>query len=236
MDLGGQALRRIGHARANGNGDPSTAVGTATPAAIARRVTPFVTVAVASSDCRLRPPLSDARYPGRHARPRARSPAARVRWLAPRSTRHRPAGPSRRPCDRRGRRRRRIASSRPGGLGLLEHLGKDDHLHRALEVLERGHAHRRAGLGDHPANLGHDATDHHALLVELLPHLAAVGVDVLADHPGQLAQRVVGQVQPEQLLLPAQALARRCLGDAIRQRPLEHGRVRRRCRTATPGR
>ena len=50
-----------------------------------------------------------------------------------------------------------------------------------------------------------------------------VGVHERPDLLGDLAHRVLGEVQPEQLLLPAQPLAHRGLGRG-RQRPL-HGRA-----------
>ena len=54
--------------------------------------------------------------------------------------------------------------------------------------------------------------------------VARVGGHELADLLGDLAHRVLGEVQPEQLLLPAQPLADRRLGRG-RERPLEGGRV-----------
>ena len=90
-------------------------------------------------------------------------------------------------------------------------LGKTIDLGRALEVLQRGHAHGRLALGDDPPQAGHHAAQHDALLVELLGHVRGPGVDVAAHLRREVAQRVVRQVQPEQLLLPARPLPRRRL-------------------------
>ena len=54
--------------------------------------------------------------------------------------------------------------------------------------------------------------------------VAAVGGHELAHALRHLAHRVVGEVEPQELLLPAQALADRGLGRG-RQRPLEGGRL-----------
>ncbi len=67
------------------------------------------------------------------------------------------------------------------------------------------------------------------------PRSPLYAVTYAAHLGGQLAERVVGQVEPEQLLLPAQPLAGRRLRGR-RQRPLQGLRVRRSRRTATPGR
>ena len=57
-----------------------------------------------------------------------------------------------------------------------------------------------------------------------------------ADLLGDLAQRVVGEVEPEQLLLPAQPLAGRRLGHVAGSGRSRTAPSRRACRTATPGR
>ena len=72
---------------------------------------------------------------------------------------------------------------------------------------------------------GHDPADDDPLAVErLVAQVARVGGHELADLLGDLAHRVLGEVQPEQLLLPAQPLADRHLGRR-RERPLEDRRV-----------
>ena len=109
---------------------------------------------------------------------------------------------------------------RPGGHRLLEHLGEDDHLERPLEILDGGHGHRRLGLRDHAPERGDHAADHDALLVELLAHVAGVRVGVLAHVRGKLAQRMVREVQADELLLPAQPLPGGG-GRGVRQRPLQ---------------
>ena len=74
---------------------------------------------------------------------------------------------------------------------------------------------------------GHDPADHDPLAVErLVLEVARVRSDVPADLLGHLAHRVLREVQPEQLLLPAQPLADRDLGRRG-QRPLEDLGVRR---------
>ncbi len=50
-------------------------------------------------------------------------------------------------------------------------------------------------------------TDDDALLVEALADLAGGRVHVRGHLRGELAERVLRQVEPEELLLPAQALA-----------------------------
>ena len=113
----------------------------------------------------------------------------------------------------------------PGRGGLLVESREDDDLDRALEVLQRDDRHRRLGLGDDGPDAGHDAADDDALAVErLVAQVARVGGHEPPDLLGDLAHRVLRQVQPEQLLLPAQALADGDLGRGG-ERPLEGGGV-----------
>ena len=108
----------------------------------------------------------------------------------------------------------RIRPSTQVGRVRLVEPREDDDLDRALEVLERRDRHRRLGLGDDRPHAGHDPAHHDALLVEgLVAEVARVGGHERADRLGDLLERVVGQVQPEELLLPAQALPGRRLGD-----------------------
>ena len=99
----------------------------------------------------------------------------------------------------------------PGARRRLQRLGEDDDLERALQILEGGHGHRRSRLGDHRAHARDDTADDHALLVELLAKVAAVGGHEAPDRLGDVAQRVVGEIEAEQLLLPAQAFPKRSL-------------------------
>ena len=113
----------------------------------------------------------------------------------------------------------------PGRRCLFVHLREDDDLDRALEVLEGGDAHRRVGLRHDPPEAGHDPADHDPLAVErLVLQVAAVGGHERADLRCDLAHRMLGEVQPEQLLLPAEALPDRDLGGE-RERPLQGCRV-----------
>ena len=113
----------------------------------------------------------------------------------------------------------------PGRAARLVQAREDHDLDRALEVLERGDGHRLLALRDDRPDPGDDAADHDALAVErLVLEVARVGVHVAADLLGDLAHRVLREVQAEQLLLPAQPLAHRDLRGR-RQRPLEDVRV-----------
>ena len=113
----------------------------------------------------------------------------------------------------------------PGGRRLLVEPREDDDLDRALQVLHRDDRHRRLGLGDDGPDAGHDPADDDPLAVErFVAQVARVGGHVAADLLGDLAHRVLREIQPEELLLPAQALADRGLGRG-RQRALEGGRV-----------
>ncbi len=109
----------------------------------------------------------------------------------------------------------------PRACGLLVRAREHDDLDRALQVLERRHGHRLARLRhDHP-DPGHDPADDDSLAVQrLVAQVAAIRGHVVADPIGHLAHRVLGQVQPEQLLFPAQSDAHRLLGHG-RQRALE---------------
>ena len=100
---------------------------------------------------------------------------------------------------------------RPGVGGLLEHLGENHHLHCPLQVLKVRDQHRRARPGDHPAHPLQDPAQGHLGLILLLREVAGVGGHVLRQLVGDLPQRMLRQVQPQQLLLPAQALATRNL-------------------------
>ena len=80
------------------------------------------------------------------------------------------------------------ASSRHTGAGLRVRPREDDHVDRALQVLQRRHGHRLAVPRDDPAD-GHDHAAHHdALLVERLADVARPGVDV-ATHLRRPARR-----------------------------------------------
>ena len=119
----------------------------------------------------------------------------------------------------------RISPSRQVAVGLLVQPREDDDLDRALEVLEGDDRHRRLGLRDDGPDAGHDAADDDPLAVErLVAQVARVGGHEPPDLLGDLAHRVLRQVQPEQLLLPAQPLADGDLGRGG-QRPLEGGGV-----------
>ena len=70
--------------------------------------------------------------------------------------------------------------------------------------------HRRLGLRDDRPDAGDDPADDDPLAVErLVPEVAGVGRHEPADLLGDLAHRMVRQVEPEQLLLPAEPLADR---------------------------
>ena len=102
---------------------------------------------------------------------------------------------------------------------------EDDDLDRALEVLEGHDRHRRLGLGDDRPDAGHDPADDDPLAVErLVAQVARVGGHEPPDLLGDLAHRVLGEIQAEQLLLPAEPLADRDLGRG-RERPLERRRL-----------
>ena len=112
----------------------------------------------------------------------------------------------------------------PDACRLLERLGEDDHLGRTLEVLERRDAHGRLALGDDPPEPRDDAAQHDPLLVELLGHVRRPGVDVATHLRREVTQGMIGQVQTQQLLLPARPFAGRRLGGRT-QRPLEAAAV-----------
>jgi hypothetical protein len=98
----------------------------------------------------------------------------------------------------------------PGRAGLLEEAREDDDLEGALKVLEGGDRHRLLGFGDHRPEPGHDPADDQSLPVEgLVAEVAAVGGHELSDLLGDLAHRMLREVEPEQLLLPAQPLTDR---------------------------
>ncbi len=108
---------------------------------------------------------------------------------------------------------------------LLPRPREDDDLDRALDVLHRDDGHRRPRLRHHRPDAGDDRGDDDPLAVErFVVEVARVGGDELPHGPGDLAHRVLGEVQPEQLLLPAETLAHRRLG-RHRQRRLEGGRL-----------
>ena len=115
----------------------------------------------------------------------------------------------------------------PDRAGLLEELWEDDDLHRALQVLKRHDRHRGAGPGDDRTGPDHDPADDDPLSVErIVLEVGRVGGDEVAHAIGDLAHRMLGQVEPEELLLPSQALPARRLG-RLRQRPLQGGGIRR---------
>ena len=107
---------------------------------------------------------------------------------------------------------------------LLVEPREDDDLERALEILERGHAHRLLRLRDDRPEPGDDPSDDDPLPIEgLVLEIARVGGHVLPDRLRHVAQRVVGQVETQQLLLPREPAAERLLGH-LRERPLQGGR------------
>ena len=108
---------------------------------------------------------------------------------------------------------------------LLEEPGEHHDLDRALEVLERRDPHRGVGLGDHPPEPRDDPCDDEPLAIErLVLQIAAVGRHERADLLGDLPHRMLGQVEPEELLLPGEPLAD---GDLrrLREWPFERGEV-----------
>ena len=101
----------------------------------------------------------------------------------------------------------------PDRAGLLVQAREDDDLDRALQVLQGHDGHRRARPRHHGARADDDPADDEPLAVErLVREVAGVGGDEVAHLLGDLAHRVLREVQPEQLLLPAQPLADRRLG------------------------
>jgi hypothetical protein len=127
----------------------------------------------------------------------------------------------------------------PGARCLLVELREDDDLDRPLEVFDRGDTHGRLGLRDDRPEAGHDAGDDDPLAVErLVLEVAAVGGDEGADLRSHLAHWVLGEVDPEQLLFPAETLADGNLR-RLGQRSLEGGgvlgaEIEERCLAADP--
>ena len=114
----------------------------------------------------------------------------------------------------------------PGRPRRLVQPREDDDLDRPLQVFERDDGHRLVPLRDDRPDAGHDAADDHPLPVErFVLQVARVRVDEPADLLGDLAHRVLREVQAQQFLLPAKALAHRHLGRR-RERPLEDVGVR----------
>ena len=127
----------------------------------------------------------------------------------------------------------------PGRARGFVQARKHHHLDRALEVLEGGDRHGCLGLGDDGPHPGHDSTHDDPLLVKgLVAQVTRVGRHERSDRLGNLFQRMVREVQPEKLLLPAQALPGRCLGDTRQWRieagPILGGQVEQRHLAADP--
>ena len=113
----------------------------------------------------------------------------------------------------------------PHGPRLLVEAREHDDLDAPLHVLNRGDRHLRPGLRHHRAQAGHDPPDDDPLPVQgLIAQVAGIGVDEVADLLGDLAHRMLREVQPEQLLLPAQPFADRHLG-GLRERAFEGDRL-----------
>ena len=108
---------------------------------------------------------------------------------------------------------------RPGG--LLVQAREDDHLDRTLEVLEGDHRHRGLRLRHHGPAAGDDSADNDALAIErLVLQVPGVRGHEVPDPLRHLPERMVREVEPKELLLPAQSLAG---GDLrrLRERRLE---------------
>jgi len=129
----------------------------------------------------------------------------------------------------------------PGAGGLGEDLREDDHLGAPLQILEGRHQHGRAGARDHSARRLDDAAQRDLGLVALLGQVAGVGGHVVGQLVGDVAQRMLREVQPQQLLLPAQPLLARhlilgdcgarelrCEGDEGSRKEVEEGPLPRR--------
>ena len=187
---------------------------------------PAVHRGAARDPTRCRRPARAARPAVRRPRPAGRRPPARRPTRRPspstRSASSEISSPlwSTRPATSR------IAPSRQVGPVCSYRRGKTTTSMRALQVLERHDRHRRLGLGDDRP----DARSRCPPTTTRWPSSDSsrrsrrVGRHELADLLGHLAHRVLRQVQPEQLLLPAQPLADRHLGRR-RQRALERRRV-----------
>jgi hypothetical protein len=108
---------------------------------------------------------------------------------------------------------------------LLVDAGEDDDLERTLEVLERHDGHGLAGPRHDLSEAGHDATENDPLAVQrLVGQVAGIGRHEVTDPVGDLTHRVLREIEPEQLLLPAETLPERSLADR-RERLLENGAV-----------
>ena len=104
------------------------------------------------------------------------------------------------------------ASGRNAAHALLEHASEDDDLDAACQILDlqRGHAlsggastrHERTHIADGATHLDDES-------VEMRAELVDGGVDALLQLAGDAAQRVIAQIHPEELALPAEALVRR---------------------------
>ena len=93
-----------------------------------------------------------------------------------------------------------------GAAGLLERVGEDHELDRAVEVLERREHHRVALLCAQPLDLADHAADRHALAVLALAHGTEVDVGLGRHRDAQLLQRMRGDVEADRLLLHRQQL------------------------------
>ena len=84
---------------------------------------------------------------------------------------------------------------------LLVGAREEDQVHRPGEVLELGVGHQLALLGHHPADLPDEAADADLLALDLGGDLQRLGVGQPGEVKGYPLQRVVAQVEAEQVLL-----------------------------------
>ena len=148
-----------------------------------------------------RPSRSPWRRPPGALRPPRRS--ARSARTSARSGTSAP-DPCDRPCRARARSRRlraRLARQ------LLERLGEDDELDRAVEVVERGEHHRVALLGPQALGLADDPADRHPVAVAARRRAPPSVQSVAAASAGrERLQRMRGDEQPDRLLLGREQL------------------------------
>src|SRR5262249_12108710 len=97
-----------------------------------------------------------------------------------------------------------------GGGG--EGPGEDDNLDGTLHVLKLDSGHRVALASDDAADLGDATTKRHLLASPLLGEQAGIGGDAALEDVGDVGQRMGGEIEAKQVLLPGEELLAGILG------------------------